>query len=80
LIIENAPIYNIDNATLDQIFDFLVRDFSVYALNLYNKTGINPEQMEYCIQMIKKPNVDKERFTKVWNIVHSLKDAYEMNP
>jgi hypothetical protein len=29
--------------------------------------------------MIKKPNVDSERFGKVWNTVHSLKDAYEMN-
>jgi hypothetical protein len=29
--------------------------------------------------MIKKPNVDEERFEKVWNIVHSLKDAYQMN-
>jgi acyl-CoA dehydrogenase len=79
LIIENAPIYNIDDDTIDQIFDFLVRDFSTYALNLYNKSGINPKQMEYCLQMIKKPNVDEERFTRVWNIVHSLKDAYQMN-
>lgn len=79
LIIENAPIYNIDDDTLDQIFDFLVRDFSTYALNLYNKSSINAEQMDYCIQMIKKPNVDEERFNKVWNIVHSLKDAYQMS-
>ena len=79
LIIENAPIYNIDDATLDQIFDFLVRDFSTYALNLYNKSGINTQQMEYCIQIIKKPNVDQERFSRVWKIVHSLKDAYQMN-
>jgi len=79
LIIENAPIYNIDDDTLDQIFDFLVRDFSTYALKLYNKSSINAEQMDYCIQMIKKPNVDEERFNKVWNIVHSLKDAYQMS-
>ena len=79
LIIENAPIYNIDDDTLDQIFDFLVRDFSTYALNLYNKAGINAEQMDFCIQMIKKPNVDEKRFNKVWNVVHSLKDAYQMN-
>ena len=79
LIIENAPIYNIDDDTLDQIFDFLVRDFSTYSLNLYNKSSINAKQMDYCIQMIKKPNVDEERFNKVWNIVHSLKDAYQMS-
>ncbi|MFX1437828.1 MAG: acyl-CoA dehydrogenase family protein, partial [Promethearchaeota archaeon] len=79
LIIENARIYDIDEDTLDQIFDFLVRDFSKYALNLYHKSSTTPEQMEWCLKMIKKPNVDPERFGKVWNIVHSLKDAYEMN-
>lgn len=79
LIIENAPISNIDDDTLDQIFDFLVRDFSKYALNLYHKSGTTPEQMEWCLKMIKKPNVDEARFTRVWEIVHSLKDAYKMN-
>ena len=79
LIVENAKIYDIDEATLDQIFDFLVRDFSKYALNLYNKASTTSLQMEWCLEMIKKPNVDNERFGKVWNIVHSLKDAYEMN-
>jgi acyl-CoA dehydrogenase len=79
LIIENAKIYEIDEATLDQIFDFLVRDFSKYALNLYNKASTTDLQMEWCLEMIKKPKVDPERFNKVWKVVHSLKDAYEMN-
>jgi len=79
LIIENAKIYEIDNDTVDQIFDFLVRDFSKYALNLYHKSSTTPEQMEWCLKMIKKPNVNPERFDNVWKIVHSLKDAYEMN-
>jgi acyl-CoA dehydrogenase len=79
LVIENAKIYEIDEDTLDQIFDFLVRDFSKYALNLYQKAGTTTVQMEMCLKMIKKPNVDSERFGKVWSIVHSLKDAYEMN-
>jgi len=79
LIIENAPIYNIDEDTLDQIFDFLVRDFSKYALNLYHKPSTTPEQMEWCLKMIKRPNVDEERFNRVWEVVHSLKDAYQMN-
>ena len=79
LIVENAKIYDIDGDTVDQIFDFLVRDFSKYALNLYNKASTTELQMEWCLEMIKKPNVDPDRFGKVWNIVHSLKDAYEMN-
>jgi acyl-CoA dehydrogenase len=79
LIIENAPIYNIDDDTVDQIFDFLVRDFSKLALNLYQKSSTTPEQMDWCLKMIKKPNVDQERFNRVWKVVHSLKDAYQMN-
>ena len=79
LIIENAAIYNLDEDTIDQIFDFLVRDFSKYALNLYHKTSTTAEQMEWCLKMIKKPNVDPERFKHVWNTVYSLKDEYEMN-
>ncbi|MFX1323872.1 MAG: acyl-CoA dehydrogenase family protein [Promethearchaeota archaeon] len=80
LVIENAPFYNIDDDTVDQIFDFLIRDFSKYALNLYNKSSTIPVQMDLCLKMIKKPNVDEKRFNKVWKVVHSLKDAYEMNP
>ena len=79
LIIENAPIYEIDNDTLDQIFDFLVRDFSKYALNLFNKSSTTPEQQEWCLKMIKKPHVDNERFKSVWEVVHSLKDTYVMD-
>ena len=79
LIVENAKLYNIDEEIVDQIFDFLVRDFSKYALNLYQKSSTTPLQMEWCLEMIKKPNVDPERFNKVWDIVYSLKDAYEMN-
>jgi len=79
LIIENAAIYILDGDTIDQIFDFLVRDFSKYALSLYNKSSTTPEQMEWCLKMIKKPNVDPDRFKRVWKTVHSLKDEYEMN-
>ena len=34
LILENAPIYGIDDDLLDQIFDFMVRDMSKFALQL----------------------------------------------
>jgi len=80
LIIENAKIYNIVNDITDQIFDFMVRDFSKYALQLYSKTSSTAEQMELCMKMIRKPIVDDERFETVWkNYVYALKDTYEMN-
>jgi acyl-CoA dehydrogenase len=81
LILENAKIYAVDDALLDQIFDFMVRDFARHALNIYSKPISTPAQMEYCLRMIRKPAVDAARFAQVWDgQVLPLKDAYEMNP
>ncbi|RPH59790.1 MAG: acyl-CoA dehydrogenase, partial [Chloroflexi bacterium] len=81
LILENAKIYAVDEALLDQVFDFMVRDFSRHALNIYSKPISTPAQMEYCLRMIRKPAVDAARFAQVWDgQVLPLKDAYEMNP
>jgi acyl-CoA dehydrogenase len=81
LILENARIYRIEEALVDQIFDFLVRDFSRYALGLYSKPSSTPEQMEFCTRMIRKSERDDARYDHIWSEhVHPLKDAYEMNP
>ncbi|MCL2154583.1 MAG: acyl-CoA dehydrogenase [Leptospirales bacterium] len=80
LIIENAKIYNVDDDTLDMIFDVLVRDFSKYSLQLYQKKSNTPVQLEYCLKMIKNPVVDIDKFMRIWeNSVYSLKGAYKMN-
>ena len=81
LILENVDIYSIDADLVDQIFDFMVRDFSGFALKLYSQPSTTTEQMEFCLQMIKRPDVNPERFNWVWSDkVYSLKDEYEMNP
>jgi len=81
LILENAKIYNTDSQLIDQIFDFMVRDFSNFALDFYNKPSSTEKQMEYCKKMMIKPNVDENRFMTVWNnFVYSQKGVYEMNP
>ena len=81
LILENAEIYNAPADTLEQIFDFLVRDLSKFALQLYSKPGSTPEQMDYCLKMIRRPVVDPLRFQKVWREqVFALRDDYEMKP
>ena len=80
LIIENAAIYKVEDAFLDQIFDFMVRDFSKFALQIYSKTSSTDAQMDICMKMIKKPAVDQERFNRIWeDHVYSLKGAYQMN-
>ncbi len=79
LIIESAKIQNIDDAMLDQIFDFMVRDFSRHALNLFSTTSTTAEQADLCQKMIRRPNIDESRFSAVWErFVLTQKDAYEM--
>ena len=79
LIIEQAAIQRVDDAALDQIFDFMVRDFSSHALRLHNKTSSTEVQMEACRRMIRKPVVDTERFQKVWREhVQSRAGSYTM--
>jgi acyl-CoA dehydrogenase len=81
LVLENAPIYGVDDDLVDQIFDFMVRDFSWFALQLHSKPSSTPQQMACCLRMIKKPAVDPARYQRVWEEhVHALNGAYEMNP
>ncbi len=81
LIIENARIYGESDDMLDQIFDFMVRDFAKFALQLYSKTSSTVPQRLMCLQMIRKPVPNPERFQRLWTgQVLALKDAYEMRP
>jgi len=80
LILENAEIYNIEDDLLEQIFDFMVRDFSRFALQMYSKPITTRRQMKLCAMMIKKPAVNKNQFESVWQkYVYALKDQYIMN-
>ncbi len=81
LILENAAIYSIEDDLVDQIFDFMVRDLSVFGLKLYSQPSTTVEQMEFCQRMIRRPDIDLDRFNRIWlNEVIALKDEYEMNP
>ena len=80
LIIENAKIYKVEDEFVDQIFDFMIRDFSKFALQLYSKTSSTDAQMDISMQMIKKPVQNPERFNRIWGkYVAPLNEAYEMN-
>jgi acyl-CoA dehydrogenase len=80
LVLENARIYAINDDTIDQIFDFMIRDFSKFALQIFSKPSAKPKQMDLCLRMIRKPTVDAQRYQRVWQEqVYSLRDTYEMN-
>lgn len=81
LILENAEIKGIEDDLVEQIFDFMVRDFSKFALQLSHKSCTTLVQQTICDRMIKRPTVDEERYTRVWeNYTYKMKDQYEMNP
>jgi acyl-CoA dehydrogenase len=80
LILENAKIYDISDQAVDQIFDFMVRDFSRHALNLHSKPSSSEKQMALCLEMIRKPVFDEARYEAYCQQVHELKDEYEMSP
>ena len=83
LLLENARLYRdkgIDDDLIDQIFDFLVRDISRYALQLYSKPITTSAQMELCQKMVRRPTPNPERYVRVWEKhILPLDGAYEMN-
>jgi acyl-CoA dehydrogenase len=81
LILEQAGIQGVDDQLVDQIFDFMVRDFSRHALGLFSTSVTTAEQAEHCLKMIRRPDGDAERFESVWrNHVMTNVDAYSMTP
>lgn len=79
LLLENAPVYRIPDDLLDQIFDFMVRDMSKYALQLLSQPSSTEKQAACCRRMIMKAVHDPARYDRVWQKhVAPLSGAYEM--
>lgn len=79
LILENKPVFGVEDDLVDEIFDFMVRDFSKYALNVYTKPSNSDKQRELSLDMIKAPVPNEERFNRVWEeYVYAMKDQYKM--
>lgn len=80
LILENAKIYKTHRDVVEQIFSFLVKDYSAFALQMILSHDNSPEQEEIFQQMIRKPVKDVDGFERVWKqYVYGLKDQYTMN-
>lgn len=80
LILENARIYQTDQGVVEQIFAFLVKDFSAFSLQMILGHDNSSEQEEIFYKMIKKPVADDAGADRVWqDFVYSLKDQYIMN-
>ncbi|MFH1035608.1 MAG: acyl-CoA dehydrogenase [Pseudomonadota bacterium] len=78
LVLENARLLGEDDGVVDQIFDFLVRDFSNGALRMVLGYQNSPQQEDIYRAMLLKPAWDQAGFDRVWQEwVLPLKDEYQ---
>jgi len=79
--LESWDLNDVDDDLVDQIFDFMVRDFSKFALQLYSKTSSTRIQQVFCQLMISKPERNDRRYERVLNeFAYAMKDTFVMNP
>lgn len=81
LILEQAGFDHLDADILNQIFDFMVRDFTKFALQIYGMHNTRDEQRDYCRQiMLIKAVGDEQQYQRVWEkYVFVLNGEYQMN-
>jgi len=79
LILENKAIKGISDDLTEEIFDFMIRDFSKYAINILTKPSNSELQTELARTFIEAPIANAERFEKIYQEeVYSLKEEYRM--
>ncbi|OLS14402.1 MAG: hypothetical protein RBG13Loki_1958 [Promethearchaeota archaeon CR_4] len=81
LILEQAQIDDWEQAVVNQIFDFMVRDFARFALQIYDVPSTKAEQRTLCQEiMLVRPVPDAAEYDKVWReYVVVLNGEYAMN-
>jgi acyl-CoA dehydrogenase len=81
LVLENAKLLGVAADVVDQVFDFMVRDFSRFAVELHGRAGTTQAQADDCLTMIRRPAADPGRAARIWEgEILPLADLYEMNP
>jgi len=81
LILEQSGIENLDKDILNQIFDFMVRDFASFALQIYGMNTTKADQRDFCRKIMLIRTVgDDEQVNRVWEkYVFPLNGEYQMN-
>jgi acyl-CoA dehydrogenase len=81
LILEQARYAKLDPDILNQMFDFMVRDFAQFAMQIYGNHSSRDEQRDYCTRiMLIKPVPNLEQYNRVWEQhVAVLNGEYAMN-
>ena len=81
LILEQARIDGLDQDIINQIFDFMVRDFAGFAMQIYGNHSSKDEQREYFLSVMRiKAVPDAIQYNKIWGkYVSVLNGEYAMN-
>ena len=78
LILEQAELAETHYDIVDLIFEWLVRDFTAYAIDLHGKASSTEAQQRWALDSIRKPVIDALREDRVYPEVRALADAYVM--
>ncbi|MBU1195263.1 MAG: acyl-CoA/acyl-ACP dehydrogenase [Proteobacteria bacterium] len=81
LILEQCELSKIDQDIVNQMFDFMIRDFSRFALQIYGMPNTKKEQQDYCTKiMLIAAQGDAAQYDRVWETyVAALDGEYAMN-
>lgn len=81
LILEQARLENLDPDILNQMFDFMVRDFAQFAMQIYSSHGSRDKQRDLFARiMLIKPLADTDQYQRVWErYVSILNGEYAMD-
>jgi len=81
LILEQAKLGGVDPEIINQVFDFMVRDFAGFALQMYSNHNTRDDQRPFCKEiMLIKSVPDDTQYGSVWEkYVSPLNGEYEMN-
>jgi acyl-CoA dehydrogenase len=81
LILEQARHENLDPDILNQIFDYMVRDFALFALQIFGNHSATDAQRSFCAKMMQVKAVpDPDQYNRVWEAyVFPLNGEYAMS-
>jgi len=78
LILEDSKLHPISSALLDEIFNFLVRDFAQFALTQISNYNNSAQQEEFLKAMMKKPSLNPANVQTLWETeVQPLVGVYQ---
>lgn len=81
LILEQAKLGDVETGIINQIFDFMVRDFAGFALQIYGNHNTRDEQRPFCKEiMLIKALPNDTQYQRIWEkYVIALDGEYAMN-